>query len=119
MALTCDYGPWMVAAWGDSSVITPLRADLLGCRATDAAEINNGLGRIRGCILMQTNGARNRRAYRSCSQVEVLTGYSFPADDVEYFLFGTDTDTGYPAGMLAEQDKAESPSMEWYCHYCP
>ena len=114
MALTCDYGPWMVAAWGEpSSVITPLRADLLGYGTTDAAEmaLMDWAVYAGAASMMQTNGAGvpPELATDNAHRVEVLTGYSFPADDLEYFLFGTNADTGYPAGMLAEQDLSGIP----------
>jgi hypothetical protein len=61
--------------------------------------------------MMQTNGAGvpPELATDNAHRVEVLTGYSFPADDLEYFLFGTNADTGYPAGMLAEQELGGIP----------
>ena len=98
MALTCDYGPWMVAAWGEpSSVITPLRADFLGYGTTDAAEMALMdwavyVERIHDAN--QWRGIPPELATDNAHRVEVLTGYSSPADHLEYFLFGTnDTDT--------------------------
>ena len=114
MALTCDYGPWMVAAWGEpSSVITPLRADLLGYGTADPAEmaLMDWAIYAGAASMMQDNGAGipPELATDNAHRVEVLTGYSFPADDLEYFLFGTNAATGYPAGMLAEQDLSGIP----------
>ena len=123
MALTCDYGPWMVAAWGEpSSVITPLRADLLGYGTTDPAEMTlmDWAVYAGAASMMQANGAGVPPELASnesnSHKVGVLTGYDFKSssgeiyvDELNYFLFGVNEATGYPAGMLAEQDLSGIP----------
>ena len=81
----------MVAAWGEpSSVITPLRADLLGYGTADPAEmaLMDWAIYAGAASMMQDNGAGipPELATDNAHRVEVLTGYSFPADDLEYFL---------------------------------
>ncbi len=123
MALTCDYGPWMVASWGEpNSVITPLRADLLGYGTTDPAEMNlmDWAVYAGAASMMRDNGAGVSPAdatnESNAHRVGVLTGYNFSSnggvvyeDELNYFLFGVNQDTGYPAGMLAEQDLSGIP----------
>ena len=114
MALTCDYGPWMVAAWGaPSPQITPLRADLLGYGSTDPVETNlmDWAVYAGAALKMQQFGAGIHPdvATDNGHRVEVLTGYDFPEDDLEYFLYGTNAASGYPAGILAEQDLGGIP----------
>ena len=114
MALTCDYGPWMVAAWGaPSPEITPLRADLLGYGSTDPVEMNlMDWAVYAGAALKMSQygaGIHPDVAEDNGHRVEVLTGYDFPEDDLEYFLYGINEDTGYPAGILAEQDLSGIP----------
>ena len=84
-----------------------------GYGTTDPAEMNlmDWAVYAGAASMMQANGAGvpPELATDNAHRVEVLTGYSFPADDLEYFLFGTNADTGYPAGMLAEQDLSGIP----------
>ena len=89
MALTCDYGPWMVAAWGAPSPEITLRADLLGYGSTDPVEVNlmDWAVYAGAALKMSQYGAGYPDvAEDNGHRVEVLTGYDFPEDDLEYFL---------------------------------
>ena len=91
----------MVAAWGaPSPEITPLRADLLGYGSTDPVEVNlMDWAVYAGAALKMSQygaGIHPDVAEDNGHRVEVLTGYDFPEDDLEYFLYGINEDTGYP-----------------------
>ena len=91
----------------------PLRADLLGYGSTDPVEVNlMDWAVYAGAALKMSQygaGIHPDVAEDNGHRVEVLTGYDFPEDDLEYFLYGINEDTGYPAGILAEQDLSGIP----------
>ena len=110
IALTCDWGPFLVAALGEpSEAVTQQRAGLLGYGTTDPTEIlmmdwaiyaavaSMFLGHGGGADLTTADDLRQRLT--EVSGVDIANPVA-----LEYLMYGIDPDTGLGAGLLTTVD---------------